>query len=460
MSLPTLPNYFLADLPPETPMPAPLIREACETLRRNRARFLVPRRTESIISVLVDLGRQWLAPYSPWMAEALERGPSATGFSAAVLEEGLRTFFKRLTARSLDALVRQDLGHLSRIEGLTANDAEGLAGVLSQARGPELLVHITGGVLPTPVFTAILHGLLVRSAQFVKCASGTSLLPRLFAHSVRDLEPKIASCLELVDWKGGQHPGEEILFSEAQCVVASGRDETLDQIRRALPGRVRFVPHGHRVSAGYITREALQLHEESRTVAAAAVDVAAWNQLGCLSPHVLYVETGGLLPPEDFAARLAEELGRLEGRLPRGPVDAETSASIHQRREFYRVRAAADDRTQCWFSPDSTAWSVVYEADGRFQVSCLNRFIYVKAVDTPADCLHQAEEVRGQWSTVGLAAVGDRVAEVAQEFANWGVTRICPLGRMQDPPLTWRHDGRPVLGDLVTWTGHELPPEG
>ena len=23
---------------------------------------------------------------------------------------------------------------------------------------------------------------------------------------------------------------------------------------------------------------------------------------------------------------------------------------------------------------------------------------------------------------------------------------------MQNPPLAWRHDGRPALGDLMTWT--------
>jgi len=26
---------------------------------------------------------------------------------------------------------------------------------------------------------------------------------------------------------------------------------------------------------------------------------------------------------------------------------------------------------------------------------------------------------------------------------------------MQNPPLTWRHDGRPALGDLVMWTDVE-----
>ena len=56
----------------------------------------------------------------------------------------------------------------------------------------------------------------------------------------------------------------------------------------------------------------------------AAADVAAWNQLGCLSPHVIYVEHGGGVPPEQFAGMLAEELERREDAEPRGelPVEA------------------------------------------------------------------------------------------------------------------------------------------
>ena len=55
-------------------------------------------------------------------------------------------------------------------------------------------------------------------------------------------------------------------------------------------------------------------------------------------------------------------------------------------------------------------------------------------------------------STAGLGADGRRASELALELARWGVTRVCPLGRMQRPPLTWRHDGRPALGDLLAWT--------
>lgn len=451
-----LPNYFLADQPPEAVLRPAMVVEACQTLRRNRERFLLPRSTESVVQTLADLGRSWTHPHSPWRARALELGPAALGLSREVLADGLDAFFRQMTARNLTALVVQDLGHPQRLDRLVSNDAETFQGALAQARGPELLAEFTAGVLPTPVFTALIHGLLVRSAQFVKCATGTSILPRLFAHSLRDLEPKLAACLEVAEWPGGTADLEAALFAEADCVVASGRDETMDALRRVLPPRVRFLAHGHRVSAGYVAREALLGSDEDRVLEAAARDVVAWNQLGCLSPHVIFVETGGKLPPEGFAARLAEELDRLEATLPRGPVDDETAAEIFRRREYYRLRAAVDDATRCWFSRDSTAWSVVYESDSQFQFSCLNRFILVKAVETPDECLRQAEPVRGRWSTVGLAADGLRGAELAQQFAAWGVTRICPLGRMQQPPLTWRHDGRPVLGDLVTWTQVEL----
>jgi hypothetical protein len=98
---------------------------------------------------------------------------------------------------------------------------------------------------------------------------------------------------------------------------------------------------------------------------------------------------------------------------------------------------------------------VVFEADARFQVSCLNRFIYVKPVKDLTQALQQAEVVRGKVSTVGLAAPEVKAGQLATQLARWGVTRVCPLGRMQSPPLTWRHDGRPALGDLVTWTDVE-----
>jgi hypothetical protein len=302
---------------------------------------------------------------------------------------------------------------------------------------------------------SIVLGLLLRSAQFVKCASGTSLLPRLFAHSLYEAEPKLGACLEIAEWRGGDANLEAAMFAEADCVTATGTDETLAAIRQRLPMNVRFLGYGHRVSFGYIAKEVLSGFNAKEIVARAASDIVAWNQLGCLSPHVIYVEHGGGLSPEKFAELLAEELARREESEPRGPVTAETAATIASRRGFYEVRAAHSPETQHWCSKDSTAWTVVYEADPRFQLSCLNRFIYVKGAANLTEALQSADSVRGKVSTVGLAATEDKAPALVTQLARWGVTRVCALGQMQNPPLTWRHDGRPALGDLVTWTDWE-----
>jgi hypothetical protein len=148
-------------------------------------------------------------------------------------------------------------------------------------------------------------------------------------------------------------------------------------------------------------------------------------------------------------------LERLEAEQPRGHLPAETAAVIAAKRSFYEIRAAHLPDTKMWQSENSTAWTVVFENDPRFQISCLNRFIYVKSVANLTEALQGADNVLGKVSTVGLSATEDRAPALVNQLARWGVTRICPLGKMQNPPLLWRHDGRPALGDLITWSDWE-----
>ena len=57
-----LPNYFLADLPPEATLSAAMIGEACQTLRRNRERYLAHRSTHSLVKTMSEVAQSWLEP--------------------------------------------------------------------------------------------------------------------------------------------------------------------------------------------------------------------------------------------------------------------------------------------------------------------------------------------------------------------------------------------------------------
>jgi len=458
-----LPNYFLADLPPEATLSPAMLAEACQTLKRNRERYLAGRSTEQITKALSDIAENWRKPDNTFRKLALELGPKRTGFSAETLKCGLDQFFREITHEHFQALLAQELGDAACVTGdkwrVTRSAAASGHGSPVTChrfwRGPEFLVHIAAGNIPNPTWMSIVLGLLVRSAQFVKCASGSAFLSRLFAHSIYEADPKLGACLEIAEWRGGNADLESVLFAEADCVTVTGSDETLADIRSRLPAHVRFLGHGHRVSFAFVAGRMLSQPRAPRIAAQVADDVVAWNQLGCLSPHVIYVQPGGEVSPDKFAGLLADELERREQIEPRGELPAPHAATIASRRGIYEVRAAHSPETLMWHSEESTAWTVVFEADPRFQVSCLNRFIYVKPVKDLTEMLQQAEVVRGKVSTIGIAAPEDAMEELAAQLAQWGVTRVCPLGQMQNPPLTWRHDGRPALGDLVTWTDFE-----
>jgi hypothetical protein len=222
-----------------------------------------------------------------------------------------------------------------------------------------------------------------------------------------------------------------------------------------LPTDTRFLAYGHRVSFIFATRDILASYSLKKVITNAVSDIVAWNQQGCLSPHVIYVQQGGPVSGEHFADLLAAELARREEKEPRGPVSHETAAIITTRRHFYEVRALHSTDTRLWRSENSTAWTVVYENDPHFQLSCLNRFIYVKETSDLGEALRHSEGVRGKVSTVGLAATSLESGALALQLARWGATRVCPVGQMQNPPLAWRHDGRPSLADLVQWTDWE-----
>jgi hypothetical protein len=459
-----LPNYFLADLPPDSPLHGWMIRDACQALKRNRVQYLAGRTTESLVGLLGELGANWMRPNDALRRHALEVGPSMLRFSRPTIERGLDSFFSELTADNLRALMVQDLGHAHRFDSPVASAVERTANRVALVRGPELIAHITAGNVPNPALMSMVLGLLTRSAQFVKCAQGSSLLPRLFAHSIHEADPKIASCIELAEWAGGTSELETALFAEAECVTVTGSDETLEDIRRRLPLSARFLGYGQRMSFGFITREVLSGATARRIARFAAADVAAWDQQGCLSPHVFYVESSGSISPSQFAALLAEELAVIEAEAPRGELSLEEATRIALQRDFYRVRSAVGSEshdhlaTELWCSEGATAWTVVYEDEPRFHTSSLNRFIHVKRASGLVVALQHAEVLKSRISTVGIAANEERARELTPQLARWGVPRICAIGRMQRPPLLWRHDGRPALADLVTWTDWEQEP--
>jgi hypothetical protein len=407
---------------------------------------LVHRSVQSILSSLDRTIHLWLDPSSPERREAEASLPTETGLSAEMIRHTLPLIFQEYRAEHLEFLLRDELGDLHALDTFVP-----VPGGRRKAYGPNLITQVLAGNLPGAGLDGVIFALLVKSASLVKASSSASLLPLLFARSLARVDPDLGACLAVVTWPGGQAVLEDIAFSRADIVLASGADESLAAIRQRVRGK--FIGYGHKVSLGVIGKE--RLSDAQDLAQRAACDVVLFDQQGCLSPQLVYVEEGGAVTPHEFAALLAQALERWQNILPRGRVTLEASAVIQRIRDEAEWQALAGKSVALYTSPGGTAWTVIYEADPLFVPSPLHRTVRVK----PLASLAQLEVLLAPWrmylEAVGIAFDAGRRLEVEERLGRSGVSRICPLGTMQTPPLNWRHGGRPRLAELVRWVGVE-----
>lgn len=413
-----------------------------------RAKGLAQRPVGSLLSAIDRVAQLWLDPVSPERKEAEATLPAITGLSPQMVCRTLPAVLQPYQRGRLERFLREELGDPGCLDGFLP-----YWGGKRRAFGPRLVTQVLAGNIPGVGIESLVLALLTKSAVLVKTASQEPLFPALFARSLARVDPELGECLLVVNWRGGERMLEEAAFSRAEVVVAYGTDESLSEIRRRASGR--FLGYGHKMSFGFIGREAL---DRVQVVAfRAAYDAALFDQQGCLSPQLFYVERGGRVTPEEFAQALADALAELQKTLPRGRISPAESTAIQRARDEAEWQAIAGKRVVLHASPRGTDWTVIYEEDPAFLSSPLNRTVRVK----PLDDLRQLAELLRPWQAyleaAGITVTSERLAAVAEVLGEAGVSRICPVGKLQEPYLDWHHGGRLCLRELVRWVSVEEP---
>jgi hypothetical protein len=376
--------------------------------------------------------------------------PAVTGYSPAMVRLVLDRATRDWTSTVLRDLLDREIpgGALERFVPM-----HGTA-IRTMAVPPRLALHIGSGNVPGVAVTSIVRSLLVRAPTLAKTAAGEPLLSALFARALADVRPPLADALAVAHWPGGHSTVEDEAIAAADTIIVYGSAETVRSIRKRAPARVRIIEHGPRASVGLVGRESLALEAAARVTAArVAWAVAMFDQQGCVSPHVVWVERAAV-NIDAFAAMLGRALDALEQEFPRGSLDAAEAATIHDVRTRAEFRSIAGEDVSL-FEGSGASWTVIRDADTAFEPSCLNRTVRVKQIDRLEDAPELIAPLRGFIQTVAMEGQGDRTDELARTLADAGATRITDFRRMPWPPPTWHHDGAGPLRELVTWVDLE-----
>jgi hypothetical protein len=304
------------------------------------------------------------------------------------------------------------------------------------------VAHVLASNVPGLAVPAIALGCLAGAAVLIKSGRHDTHSAPAFRRALAAVDPELAETVVAAYWPGGDPAYDDALLPRADVVVATGSDATIDALAARLPRPP--IAYGTRLSVAAVGRDALA--EPDALAARLAVDVALYEQRGCLSPHAVFVEDGGAVSSLGFARHLAAALDVLAVRLPPAPASVEERAV----RRAFVLEAEWERGVGARVGAGGT---VIHDARPSLRATCGLRTVRVH----PMPALAALPEMlpAGVVECIGVAAPADQIAALVPALARLGVSRVCRLGAMQRPPLSWPRGQRPPLAALL---GIDGPP--
>jgi acyl-CoA reductase-like NAD-dependent aldehyde dehydrogenase len=356
------------------------------------------------VDALAAAARRWREDGS--LAVALVE---STGFSPAMVDAVVPIAAEALGAREMAALVEVELGS----GALTAPPPQ----------GPAVVLHVLASNVPALGLPAIALGVLVGAVVVVKSGRHDPHSAPAFVDALRHQHPDLAETVVATYWPGGTPGIENALLARAGVALLTGGDAAL----AALAPRTRglCIVHGPRISVAAVGRDALR--DVEGVAAAIALDASLHDQRGCLSPHAVWVEEAGAVTPADFAGALVAALEETRRGLPPGRAPVEERAAVR------------------------VAWDAAEHEPGTRLLGAPGAGVILHDDASPRPCIggrtlrvHPLRELAalpdvlpaGAIESVGIAGGGD-VMPLAMRLSQHGVSRLCPVGRMQRPALSW-----------------------
>jgi hypothetical protein len=434
------------------------IKALATRVKQASREHLKPMRASEIVQVIDTAVARLLNQQDPYRQQLEAVLPAVTGFDAEMVRLNLNAYLQTFRSLQLHRFITEDFANPKVLDEFQPRAAGGWC----KAVGPDLLVHVWAGNVPALSLWSLVSGLLVKSGSIGKVASAEPIFATVFARLLVEVESRWRDCLAVVWWQGGDQAQERCAFAAADVVMAYGGNAALQTMQSHTPITTRFLAHGHKLSLGVVSAKALSVQKSKAVARQAALDVVRYDQQGCYSPHVFYVQRGAATSPQEFAHKLAGELSALQHKLPRRDMsleDAASAANWRSQQELLEMQSSKPHAHQV-LGDASQPWSVVYsDVALPLSPSPLNRNVLVIAVDALQEVALLIEPQRMYLQTVGLAASPEELLPLSEQLGAVGVTRICALGAMTSPQAGWHHDGRFSLLDLVRMVDIEQSTE-
>ena len=358
----------------------------------------------NLLAAWNDTLAAFLDPGSPERRQLDPDLLAATGLSPAGLDRGLRTIGAGMAGEPAAAALRR----------APKQQQDGFSLVVLPANPPGLMLQ------------SLLPALAARAPVLFKSSRAEPFFAPAFLAALGDRRPMLRDAYATAMWTGGDASIEARLYARARLVAAYGNESTIASIPAAGPRRL--ITFGPKLSLGWVGAKA-DLEQAARGM---ALDVALFDQRGCLSVEAVLVDRAAA---DTFADSLARALSDLATELAPGRSSSAERAGVRLARED------ADLRGLPWSGDALDTGTVIVESDARISPSPGLRTVRIHPVEGVPNL--------NDWRLQGIAIAAHMPATVRRGFEQAGVSRFAPAGELQATDAAWRNGGIDLAAEFA-----------
>jgi len=388
---------------------------------------------DEIISFYQRVRKLWESKSYEKREELVDLTCRITGFSREMIELGMKQIQGMLSEQYIETTLNSELGDKRLLDEWIQ---KGEISVHCQPRG--IVLHNLAGNVPPVSILSLIRGTITKNCNIAKLPSGDVATSSYLAQSYLDVDPEhpITKSTSVVYWPSNEKKILDELMSFVDCICVWGGKEAVETIRKEAPSKIELLEFGPRRGIQLIGKGAF--NDLKQASLKAAHDLTFFDQEGCFSPQICFVE-GDI---EKYSKFLAESLKEENERLPKGHRPLDGHAAITHVREYSKFRGhkvLASERTE---------WTIIIvNKIEEIKVHPLGRTIFL----VPVKNINNALDYIGPETQVVAVEPFDKAIELRDELTLKGVDRITHLGKMGYFAVGAPHEGMYPLNRMVRW---------
>lgn len=362
--------------------------------------------------------------------------------------EGVPFLCFYLKKMNMEKQLRLNLGNLEYLDNFV--QVEDGKYIKAQPKG--VVCHWMAGNVPTLGIYSVLQSILCKNSNILRVSKGR-------VREVYELLKLLDNIM--VEYDGNTYSSNIILKSIALIYFESfDKDINLQMSLKAdarivwggkiavdaislLPKKTtcKDLIFGPKYSFAVFDKSAIESDDFEEYLENLVKDIIAFNQKGCSSPQVLFIEKSKL-HMEDIAEMLSLQFDKITKRYTNLDLEQAIAAKIINKRGEYLLGL-----DKLIYIGKGLKYTILIDSEIKLEEAITGRTIFIKEVE---DIFDVCPLITKNIQTIGIASKNSKkILDFTDKVTAFGVDRVVKIGYMNFYDSPW--DGSLIMSELVRW---------